>query len=804
MYDKSIDKKWQKIWEESKCFNATDDFSKKKYYALVEFPYPSGAGMHIGHIRAYIGMDIISRKRRMQGYNVLFPIGFDAFGLPTENYAMKTGIHPRKVTDKNIETFTNQLKSVGFSFDYDRAIDTTRPEYYKWTQWIFLQLYKHGLAYKSKGYVNFCPKCRVVLANEESQGGKCDRCDSDVVQLEKEEWMLKITEYADKLLEGLDEVDFPERVKIEQKNWIGKSYGAQIDFKVNETGEDLVVYTTRPDTIFGVTYMAIAPEHPIIDELKDRISNFDEIVKYREEAKRKTEFERIELSKEKTGVKVEGINILNPVTNEVIPLYVTDYVMMGYGTGAIMAVPAHDTRDYEFAKKFGIDIKQVVKSDSSEVNLDKEAFTDIQTGIMVNSGFLNSLTVEEAKEKIIAYIIENKIGMQKTNYHMKDWAFARQRYWGEPIPIVKCDKCGLVPMDEKDLPLELPDLEEFIPGEDGKSPLAKVDSFVNTTCPKCGGHATRETDTMPQWAGSSWYFLRYIDPKNNNEFADSKKLKYWLPVDCYNGGMEHVTRHLIYSRFWHRFLYDIGLVPTKEPYSKRTTQGLILGPDGDKMSKSKGNVINPDDIVKEYGADTLRTYILFIADYKDSAPWNENGVKGCKKFLDRVTRIEEFATDEDITNDEIEKELNKTIKKVSEDYEEQKYNTAIAAMMTYVNLLYKQEKVSKKYIAPFLQILNPIASHVTEELWERLGFEGHIFSSKWPEYDISKIIESNVELAVQINGKVRFKITVPTSFSEEEIKEQVKNDDKLTQYIDGKQIQKIIVIKSRIVNIVVK
>ncbi|CDC78862.1 leucine--tRNA ligase [Clostridium sp. CAG:465] len=804
MYDKSIDKKWQKIWEESKCFNATDDFSKKKYYALVEFPYPSGAGMHIGHIRAYIGMDIISRKRRMQGYNVLFPIGFDAFGLPTENYAMKTGIHPRKVTDKNIETFTNQLKSVGFSFDYDRAIDTTRPEYYKWTQWIFLQLYKHGLAYKSKGYVNFCPKCRVVLANEESQGGKCDRCDSDVVQLEKEEWMLKITEYADKLLEGLDEVDFPERVKIEQKNWIGKSYGAQIDFKVNETGDDLVVYTTRPDTIFGVTYMAIAPEHPIIDELKDRISNFDEIVKYREEAKRKTEFERIELSKEKTGVKVEGINILNPVTNEVIPLYVTDYVMMGYGTGAIMAVPAHDTRDYEFAKKFGIDIKQVVKSDSSEVNLDKEAFTDIQTGIMVNSGFLNSLTVEEAKEKIIAYIIENKIGMQKTNYHMKDWAFARQRYWGEPIPIVKCDKCGLVPMDEKDLPLELPDLEEFIPGEDGKSPLAKVDSFVNTTCPKCGGHATRETDTMPQWAGSSWYFLRYIDPKNNNEFADSKKLKYWLPVDCYNGGMEHVTRHLIYSRFWHRFLYDIGLVPTKEPYSKRTTQGLILGPDGDKMSKSKGNVINPDDIVKEYGADTLRTYILFIADYKDSAPWNENGVKGCKKFLDRVTRIEEFATDEDITNDEIEKELNKTIKKVSEDYEEQKYNTAIAAMMTYVNLLYKQEKVSKKYIAPFLQILNPIASHVTEELWERLGFEGHIFSSKWPEYDISKIIESNVELAVQINGKVRFKITVPTSFSEEEIKEQVKNDDKLTQYIDGKQIQKIIVIKSRIVNIVVK
>ena len=803
MYDKSIDKKWQKVWEDSKCFNATDDFSKKKYYALVEFPYPSGAGMHIGHIRAYMGMDLLSRKRRMQGYNVLFPIGFDAFGLPTENYAMKTGIHPRVVTDKNIETFTNQLKSVGFSFDYDRVIDTTKPEYYKWTQWIFLQLYKHGLAYKSKGYVNFCPKCRVVLANEESQGGKCDRCDSDVVQLEKEEWMLKITDYADKLLDGLNEIDFPERVKLEQENWIGKSYGAEINFKVTESGDDLVVYTTRPDTIFGVTYMAIAPEHPMIENLKDKISNYDEIVNYRNEANKKTEFERVELAKEKTGVKVEGLTVTNPVNGKIIPLYVTDYVMMGYGTGAIMAVPAHDTRDYEFAKKFNIELIQVVNSQDNNVDLEKEAFTDINTGILVNSEMLNGLSVEDAKNKIIEFIESNKLGTRKTNYHMKDWAFARQRYWGEPIPIVKCDECGLVPLNEEDLPLELPDLEEFIPGEDGMSPLAKVEEWVNTTCPKCGKQAVRETVAMPQWAGSSWYFLRYIDPKNNNEFADKEKLNYWLPVDCYNGGMEHVTRHLIYSRFWHRFLYDIGYVPTKEPYAKRTTQGLILGPDGDKMSKSKGNVVNPDDIVKEYGADTLRTYILFIADYRDSAPWNENGVKGCKKFLDRVMRLADVITDEEIIDEEIEKELNKTIKKVSEDYENQKYNTAIAAMMTFVNLLYKKEKVSKKYIKPFLQILNPIASHVTEELWEKLGFEEHIFNSNWPEYDKSKIIDETVELAVQINGKVRFKITVNSDSTEEEIKEKVKNDERLQDYTSVDNIKKIIVIKSRIVNIVI-
>src|SRR5574344_963506 len=601
MYDKNIDKKWQKIWDESKCFNATEDYNKKKYYALVEFPYPSGVGMHVGHIRAYMGMDVISRKRRLEGYNVLFPIGFDAFGLPTENYAMKTGIHPRKVTDINIETFTKQLKSVGFSFDYDRVIDTTRPEYYKWTQWIFLQLFKHGLAYKSKGYVNFCPKCRVVLANEESQGGKCDRCDSEVVQLEKEEWMLKITDYADKLLEGLNEIDFPERVKIEQENWNGRSYGAQIEFKIKDENKNLTVYTTRPDTIFGVTYMAIAPEHPILENLKSKIKNLDKIEEYKIEAKKKTEFERVELSKQKTGVKVEGIEILNPVTGDTIPLYVTDYVMMGYGTGAIMAVPGHDTRDYEFAKKFNVQIKEVVSANDASVNLDKEAFVDISTGVMINSGFLDGLDVNTAKEKIIEFLEKNNIGKRKTNYHMKDWAFARQRYWGEPIPIIKCEHCGLVPVPEKDLPLTLPDLKEFMPGEDGKSPLAKVESWVNTTCPKCGAKAKRETDTMPQWAGSSWYFLRYIDPNNSHEFASKDKMKYWLPVDCYNGGMEHVTRHLIYSRFWHRFLYDIGEVTTREPYAKRTTQGLILGPDGNKMSKSKGNVVNPDDIVKEYG-----------------------------------------------------------------------------------------------------------------------------------------------------------------------------------------------------------
>ena len=790
MYDKSIDKKWQKIWEEKNCFHAvTGEKDKKKFYALIEFPYPSGAGLHVGHARAFMGMEVLSRKKRMEGYNVLFPIGFDAFGLPTENYAMKKNIHPRIVTDNNIATFTKQLKSIGFSFDWDRVIDTTDPKYYKWTQWIFLKLFEHGLAYKDKTYVNYCPKCRVILANEESQGGVCDRCDSEIVQMEKEVWMLKITDYADKLLEGLDEVNFPPRVRLEQENWIGRSYGAEIDFKVDKKEDILTVYTTRPDTIYGVTYMAIAPEHPLLEKYKDEITNYDEILNYRKEAAKKTEFERVELAKNKTGVKVEGLNIVNPVTKKIVPLWVTDYVMMGYGTGAIMAVPAHDTRDFEFAKKFGIDMIQVVANKEGEkVDLDKEAYTDIEDGIIVNSEMLNGLSVKEAKTKITEYLEENHIGKSKKNYHMKDWAFARQRYWGEPVPIIKCPHCGLVPLKEEDLPLELPDVKDFVPGEDGESPLAKVDSWVNVKCPKCGMDAKRETDTMPQWAGSSWYFLRYMDPHNDNALASKEALDYWKQVDCYNGGMEHVTRHLIYSRFWHRFLYDIGVVPTSEPYARRTTQGLILATDGSKMSKSKGNVVNPDDIVQEYGADTLRTYILFIGDYGMAAPWSENGVKGAKKFLDRVMRIESLVTDEDIESKELDRELNITIKKVSQDYEEMKYNTAIAAMMSYVNVLYKQDKISKKYVKPLLQILNPVAPHVTEELWQKIGLEGYIFESKWPEYDESKMVADEIEIPVQVNGNVRYRITVPSDADEKTIEKVAKESPALANYLTGKEI----------------
>ena len=805
MYDKSIDKKWQKIWEEKNCFHAvTGEKDKKKFYALIEFPYPSGAGLHVGHARAFMGMEVLSRKKRMEGYNVLFPIGFDAFGLPAENYAMKKNIHPRIVTDNNIATFTKQLKSIGFSFDWDRVIDTTDPKYYKWTQWIFLKLFEHGLAYKDKTYVNYCPKCRVILANEESQGGVCDRCDSEIVQMEKEVWMLKITDYADKLLEGLDEVNFPPRVRLEQENWIGRSYGAEIDFKVDKKEDILTVYTTRPDTIYGVTYMAIAPEHPLLEKYKDEITNYDEILNYRKEAAKKTEFERVELAKNKTGVKVEGLNIVNPVTKKIVPLWVTDYVMMGYGTGAIMAVPAHDTRDFEFAKKFGIDMIQVVANKEGEkVDLDKEAYTDIEDGIIVNSEMLNGLSVKEAKTKITEYLEENHIGKSKKNYHMKDWAFARQRYWGEPVPIIKCPHCGLVPLKEEDLPLELPDVKDFVPGEDGESPLAKVDSWVNVKCPKCGMDAKRETDTMPQWAGSSWYFLRYMDPHNDNALASKEALDYWKQVDCYNGGMEHVTRHLIYSRFWHRFLYDIGVVPTSEQYARRTTQGLILAADGSKMSKSKGNVVNPDDIVQEYGADTLRTYILFIGDYGMAAPWSENGVKGAKKFLDRVMRIESLVTDEDIESKELDRELNITIKKVSQDYEEMKYNTAIAAMMSYVNVLYKQDKISKKYVKPLLQILNPVAPHVTEELWQKIGLEGYIFESKWPEYDESKMVADEIEIPVQVNGNVRYRITVPSDADEKTIEKVAKESPALANYLTGKEIKKVIVIKSKIVNIVI-
>ena len=804
MYDKSIDAKWQKVWEDKKAFHAVTGGDKEKFYALIEFPYPSGAGLHVGHIRAFMGMEVLSRKKRMEGKNVLFPIGFDAFGLPTENYAMKNNIHPRIVTDRNIAIFTKQLKSVGYSFDWDRVIDTTDPKYYKWTQWIFLKLFEHGLAYKDKTYVNYCPKCRVILANEESQGGVCDRCDSEIVQMEKEVWMLKITDYADKLLDGLNEVNFPPRVRLEQENWIGRSYGAEIDFKVAGKEEKLTVYTTRPDTIYGVTYMALAPEHPILDKYKDEIKNFDEILEYRKAAAKKTEFERVELAKDKTGVKVDGLEIVNPVTGKVVPLWVTDYVMMGYGTGAIMAVPAHDTRDYEFAKKFGMDIIQVVANKSGqEVDLSKEAYTDIEEGVLINSDVINGLSVTEAKEKITKYLEDNNIGKAKKNYHMKDWAFARQRYWGEPVPIIKCPHCGLVPLKEEDLPLELPDVKDFIPGEDGESPLARVEEWVNVKCPKCGADAKRETDTMPQWAGSSWYFLRYMDPHNDDALASKEALNYWKQVDCYNGGMEHVTRHLIYSRFWHRFLYDIGVVPTAEPYARRSTQGLILAHDGSKMSKSKGNVVNPDDIVKEYGADTLRTYILFIGDYGMEAPWSETGVKGAKKFLDRVMRIESLVTDEDIDSKELDRELNVTIKKVSEDYEDMKYNTAIAAMMSYVNVLYKQEKVSKKYVKPLIQLLNPIAPHVTEELWEILGFEGYLFESKWPEYDESKLVADEIEIPVQVNGTVRYRINVPSDADEATIEEVAKADPALANYIAGKEIKKVIVIKSKIVNIVI-
>ena len=716
---------------------------------------------------------------------------------------MKTGIHPRVVTDQNIATFSRQLKSLGFSFDWDRVIDTTDPNYYKWTQWIFLKLFEHGLAYKDTTYVNYCPKCRVILANEESQGGVCDRCDSEIVQKEKEVWMLKITDYADKLLEGLDEVNFPPRVKLEQQNWIGRSYGAEIEFGLENKEDKLRIYTTRPDTIYGVTYMAIAPEHPLLEKYKDEIKNYDEIEAYKAEAAKKSEFERVELAKTKTGVRVDGLNVVNPVNGKVVPLWVTDYVMMGYGTGAIMAVPAHDTRDYEFAKKFGIDMIQVVANkDGEEVSLENEAYTDIEDGISINSEIINGLPVKEAKEKITDYLEEKGIGTRKKNYHMKDWAFARQRYWGEPVPIVKCPHCGLVPLPESELPLTLPEVENFVPGEDGESPLAKVDSWVNVKCPKCGGDAKRETDTMPQWAGSSWYFLRYMDPNNHDALASKEALDYWKSVDCYNGGMEHVTRHLIYSRFWHRFLYDIGVVPTKEPYNRRTTQGLILAEDGSKMSKSKGNVVNPDDIVKEYGADTLRTYILFIGDYGMAAPWSENGVKGAKKFLDRVMRIESLATDEDIESKELDRELNITIKKATEDFEDMKYNTAIAQMMSYVNVLYKQEKVSKKYIKPLLQVLNPVAPHVTEELWQKLGFEGYVFESKWPEYDETKLVADEIEIPVQINGKIRYKINVAADSDEATIEQIAKDAPALQNYLEGKEIKKIIVIKSKIVNIV--
>ena len=804
MYDKIIDKKWQDVWYNTDIYAAKEDKSKKKFYGLVEFPYPSGVGLHLGHVKAYIGMDVISRKKRLEDYNVLFPIGWDAFGLPTENYAIKTGIHPRAVTDKNIEKFTEQLKAAGFSFDLTRQVDTTDPNYYKWTQWIFIQLFKHGLAYKDKTEVNYCNNCKVVLSNEESQGGKCDRCGGEVVQREKEVWMLKITDYAEKLLEGLNEVDFPERIKAQQENWIGKSTGAEIDFKLTVLEDSLKVYTTRPDTIYGVTFMVIAPEHPLIEKFQDRISNIEQVREYGINAKKKTEFERVQLAKDKTGVKLEGIEAINPINGKNIPIWVADYVMMGYGTGAIMAVPAHDTRDFDFAKKFGIDIIQVIQGEQ-EVDVNEAPYTDIYNGVMVNSEIVNGMKVKEAISKMIEVIQEKGIGCAKTNYFMKDWAFARQRYWGEPLPIVKCKKCGMVPLDEKDLPLTLPEVKDFKPGQNGESPLAEATEWIHTKCPHCGEDALRETDTMPQWAGSSWYFLRYIDPRNDACLANLEELKYWLPVDWYNGGMEHVTRHLIYSRFWHRFLYDIGVVPTKEPYAKRSAQGLILGSDGEKMSKSRGNVVDPSDIIAEYGADTLRTYMLFIGEYDEAAPWNENGVKGAKKFLDRVMRLEFMVVDKyEAYDKELDMELNKLVKKVSSDIDAMKYNTAIAALMTYINIVYKKGVISREDLKKFLTILSPIAPHVSQELWSKcLGKELIEREAKWPSVDENKLVQQDIEIAVQVNGVVRFKLVHPVGASKEEIEEILKSDERLNAYIQGKVIKKIIIIPGRIVNIVV-
>ena len=800
-YDfKHIESKWQEKWEEEGVFHAVDNSDKPKFYGLVEFPYPSGAGMHVGHIKAYSGLEVVSRKRRLQGYNVLFPIGFDAYGRPTENYAIKTGIHPRKVTDMNIKKFTSQLKRVGFSFDWTRVIDTTEEGYYKWTQWIFLKMFENGLAFRDKTLVNYCPSCKVVLSNEDSQGGKCDICHSEVVQKSKDVWYLRITEYADKLLEGLKHVDYLPNIKAQQEHWIGKSRGAFVNFSLKDIPEKLRIYTTRPDTLFGVTFMVIAPEHPIIDKYKDKIRNMDAIVDYRTECSKKTEFERTQLVKDKTGVKIDGLTAINPVNGREIPVYISDYVMMGYGTGAIMAVPAHDDRDYDFAKKFGIDIIEVIKGG----NIDEAAYTG--DGEMVNSGFLNGMdNKKDSIKKMIDYLTEKGIGEGGVQYKMKDWAFNRQRYWGEPIPIIYCPKCGMVPVPYDELPLKLPNVENFEPGQDGESPLAKIDSFVNCKCPVCGGDAKRETDTMPQWAGSSWYFLRYVDPHNDKTFADYDKLKYWMPVDWYNGGMEHVTRHLIYSRFWYKFLYDLGVVPYEEPYQKRTAQGLILGPDGVKMSKSRGNVIDPNEVVDVYGADVLRTYVLFMGDYEQAAPWSESSVKGCKRFIDRVFNLQEILTDGDEYSKELMSAMHKTVKKVSEDIEQMKYNTAIAALMTLLNKIYENGKINRAELKTLIILVNPFAPHVTEEMWANCGY-GEMLAkdAKWPSFDEAKCVDSTVEIVVQINGKIRARLSVPTDIESDKAIALAKKDEGIAAALEGKNIIKEIYVKGKLVNIVAK
>ena len=795
---RKIEGKWQQKWEDAKIFNAVDGSPKKKFYGLVEFPYPSGAGMHVGHIKAYSSLEVISRKRRMEGYNVLFPIGFDAFGLPTENYAIKTGKHPRVITDENIARFTNQLKKVGFSFDWDRVIDTTDEDYYKWTQWIFLKMYEHGLVFRSKALVNYCPSCKVVLSNEDSQGGHCDICHSEVIQKSKDVWYLRITEYADKLLAGLEDVDYPANVKQQQVNWIGKSTGAFVDFKIDGVDEQLEIYTTRPDTLFGVTFMVMAPEHPLIDKYADRISNMEAIKAYRTECAKKTEFERTQLVKDKTGVKIEGLEAVNPVNGKKIPIFIADYVMMGYGTGAIMAVPAHDQRDYDFAKAFNIDIIEVIKGG----DISKDAYTG--DGEMVNSEFLNGYTnKKDSIQKMLEELTCQGIGRAGVQFKMKDWAFNRQRYWGEPIPIVHCENCGVVPVPYEELPLRLPKVENFEPGVEGESPLAKIDSFVKCKCPKCGRDARRETDTMPQWAGSSWYFLRYIDPHNDKCLADPEKLKYWMPVDWYNGGMEHVTRHVIYSRFWHHFLYDIGVVNTPEPYAKRSIQGLILGPDGDKMSKSKGNVVDPLDIVEEYGADTLRTYVLFMGDYGAATPWNENSVKGCKRFLERVAGFTDMLS-EDKETEKLETPLHKTIKKVSSDIEDMKFNTAIAALMTLTNDIYNVGKISKEQLHTFIKLLCPFAPHLCEEMWEVTGGEGFLSLASWPTYEEAKTVDAQTEIGVQINGKLRGTVVIPTGADKEEVFAMAKADSRIASLVEGKTFVKEIYVPNRVVNFVVK
>ena len=795
---KVVEKKWQKIWDDEQAFAATEDYSKPKYYALVEFPYPSGQGLHVGHPRPYTAMDIVARKRRMQGYNVLFPMGWDAFGLPTENYAIKNQIHPKIVTKNNVERFKSQLHAIGYSFDWNREINTTDPEYYHWTQWIFLQLFKKGLAYKTEMPINWCTSCKVGLANEEVVNGVCERCGAPVIRKAQSQWMLKITDYAQKLLDGLDDVDYIERVKVSQKNWIGKSMGAEVDFSIKGKEDKLRIYTTRCDTLFGATYMVLSPEHPLIDKYKDELSNWDEIAAYREAAARKSDFERAELAKEKTGVEIQGLRAINPVNGVEIPIWISDYVLMSYGTGAIMAVPAHDERDWEFAKKFGLPIIEVVAGGK---NVQEEVFTDVATGRLVNSGFLDGLEVAEAKEKMIAFLEEKGIGNAKVNFKLRDWVFSRQRYWGEPIPIVYCEKCGYVPLDESELPLLLPEVESYMPTDNGESPLAAMTDWVNTTCPCCKGPAKRETDTMPQWAGSSWYFIRYTDPKNDKALASKEAMEYWLPVDWYNGGMEHTTLHLLYSRFWHRFLYDEKVVSCKEPYQKRTSHGMILGENGEKMSKSRGNVVNPDDIVRDYGADTLRTYEMFIGAFELSACWSEDGVKGCRRFLERVWKLQDIVTDEEGFSKDLETKMHQTIKKVSTDFESLKYNTAIAAMMALINDFYKKGSVTKDEFKTLLTLLNPVAPHITEELWEMKGYGGKLYQASWPEYDEKKTEESTVEIALQINGKTKATLAIGKEESKDDV--LAKAREALADKLTGTVVKEIYV-PGRIVNIVMK